>query len=746
MVNMFSVEHTNSLRPVQVSYDLLNDIVKQTRYLTVGFVNERVLLNSILTSEPNLKPLENEFLKRGIGAVTFDAGITLAAYRDAVAVLAASAQTIEECGGLMPLLDQRQLAFVRIFPANKNEVRNKHGDTILEVGSEEFLISKALSEIKPDFSHGMDAVLNRVERLNVMGGQGHGDGNVEKNGQGPSGGLSGGLVRVAGNSVAGPGGDTIGGSFGAIQQAVDQKFESFLRNPDDDPKKAYEQLASLIRGLRPDYVLSAMSAAPAGSSSSTKAPSEQVTSELFEDAALRWASQRLAAAPTGEEAVIVEEQVFRVLLRSLQATQTASRLAHRLTELAVEYALPRQTVDRMQQEIRWMTLAPPQKLRDLLAIGHYSLAEFRRLIELMKDLISRGKMEDAVALGTHYFAIFQNYDEIKIEEVGRVPDLLRTLAGVSNEFRLVAAECLTTALTSDRLNRIIHIQVVNALAALATTTALYEDFAATHRIGAALELSAARDLEVHAKCCTATLASLLPASAVDRIGELFIQRRTDPVWARIVVALLRWSGPRGVDRLFAKLESESSTANRLVLVRLLARLGDASLVPARQRLVHPEWYVVRNACKVLGELKDPELLQQIEPALHHKDPRVQKAAMKTVMESRMPGSAAVIAWVLPGFAPAVLEEALDELSYHKDQSCLPGLESYLDGPGASNTRMALKVIQAIAAIPGDAAAEILENLAYDSRLNENARRATLQALHRRELADDSFSDGVQQIK
>src|ERR1700682_2439082 len=169
MVNLFSPGHTNTIRPLQLSYDLLNALVKDTRYLTIGFVDQRVLLNNILTSEPTIVPLENEFLKRGIGAVTFDAGITLAAYKNVVSVLAVNPKTLEEYGGLLPFIEQRPLEFARIFPANKNQVRNEEGDTLLEMGSEEYLISKAMAEQNPGFSQGIDTVLNRVEQMGGFG-------------------------------------------------------------------------------------------------------------------------------------------------------------------------------------------------------------------------------------------------------------------------------------------------------------------------------------------------------------------------------------------------------------------------------------------------------------------------------------------------------------------------------------------------------------------------------------------------
>src|SRR6516225_10856984 len=100
MVNMFSVEHQSVDGMLRRTYDLLNPLVRQSRSLTIGFIEQRVLLNNILTAEDSLKPLENEFLKRGVGAVTFDAGITLAAYKHAIAAISANPKMIEENGGL----------------------------------------------------------------------------------------------------------------------------------------------------------------------------------------------------------------------------------------------------------------------------------------------------------------------------------------------------------------------------------------------------------------------------------------------------------------------------------------------------------------------------------------------------------------------------------------------------------------------------------------------------------------------
>src|SRR4029077_14927103 len=305
--------------------------------------------------------------------------------------------------------------------------------------------------------------------------------------------------------------------------------------------------AKMLRNVRPDFVVSNLMAGKAGDSETNQ---EEVTAEVFEDTALRWALRRLAAPPSGEEAVIVEEQVFRVLMRSLQATHSAARLAQKLAQFAQEYALPKQTYERIQEEIRWITLTPRQKLRELLAISHFTAAQFRRCLELIKELVRLGKPEDAVALGVQYFSIFDNYLSLEIAEVGRIPELLRSLAGTQGEFWEFAADSLVQALASRKLNQLVHVQVVNALVALAKIAATYEDFSLVQKVGAALEESSVHDQTSHTICCSANIANLLPPSAVDRIAEIFLDKKNEPAWVRTVAGILRWAGTGAIERLF----------------------------------------------------------------------------------------------------------------------------------------------------------------------------------------------------
>lgn len=736
MVNMFSAEHKSTAGMLQRTYELLNPLVKQARSFTLGFIDQRTLINNILTAEETLKPLENEFLKRGIGAVTFDAGMTMAAFREAVAAIAANPKVIDEKGGLIPFLEQRRLEFVRIFPAGKTDKRNEEGDTVLEMGSEEFLISKALSNMNGGLSNGIDAMLTQMEAAACAGsganGAGLGDGAGGIGGNGSGSGQATGSAGGNGNAATGTAimtgavfSGNAAGYLTEMQRAVEQKFEASLQNPEEDPQKAYTELARMLRTVRPDVVLSNLMA----DNKTGSATQQEVTAEVFEDTALRWAMKRLSVVPAGDDAFIVEEQVFRVLMRSLQATHSASRLAGKLAEFAREYALPSHTLERIRAEIRWLTLTPKEKQRELLALTHFSPAEFRRCLDLIREFLRQEEPEEAMALGIQYFSIFESHLELQVNDVARIPELLRALAGTQGEFWTAAAGWLGKALQCRKVNQLVHYQIANALQTLARIAATYEDFELVQTAGISLEKSASGNAFSHEKCCTPMLATLLQPAAIDRINELFYERKHDAAWVRLVSGILRWAGPQAIERLFTTLDQEPVAANRLALIRLLARLGPATVPSARKRLQDRPWFVVRNACKLLGEVKDPELLEQLQPVFVHRDERVQKAALQAIIESRLPGRASAIANVLPQLSPALLEPALYELMHQADPESLPGIRKAFNS-GISIAAL-LRLVPIVESIPTETAVDLLYDISRDEKLSQNIREAAGNARERR---------------
>src|SRR5437667_4097486 len=158
---MFTVEHKSVERPIQQSFLLLNNLLKDTGKFTFGFIDNQVMLNNVLTTDPAMRQLETEFLKRGIAAVTFEPGLTLARYKKVITVLSVPSKTIDEAGGALSYLDQNEVEGARILPAAKNQKKDEHGDTIIETDSQSYILSKQLAaeDTPRDFLDSIDALL-----------------------------------------------------------------------------------------------------------------------------------------------------------------------------------------------------------------------------------------------------------------------------------------------------------------------------------------------------------------------------------------------------------------------------------------------------------------------------------------------------------------------------------------------------------------------------------------------------------
>jgi len=691
---MLSVDHTVAAGPIQQSFDLLNELLKQQREFTVGFVDNRVMLNTILTADAGLKQLENEFLKRGISAVRFEIGLTMARYKQVVSILSTPTAKIEQAGGLLSFLAANPVSGVRIFPAGKNQKRTESGDTVLEMDTEAFLLARDASEAQTAVSSEAlsllfdSACLDKPERI---------------------------------------------GGPAEIMRLVGPTIEAALVGERGDPQKAYVALAQVLQGLRPDMVLSAFPAERQQELSGMKP--EQVAAEFVQDTALSWAARHLSSAPTGEDAYVVEEEVIKVLARSLRATQMAERLAGKLAHFIKEYSLPQSTYEKIQQELQWVALPPDQKQAKLLKTSRFSRAEFRWLMDQIKELLAKGMAADATALANQYLLLLaEPAESIQAEDLSRLPELLRAMSGVRTGFATSTTEKLVEALQREEFQGFKHFQLVNSLATLSQGVAVYEEWDLVQIIGGALEQGRAKKPEQHVECCEKMLHTLLPAGPIERLIEVYLQKRDDAAFVRNAATLLRWIGAGGIEALFKRLEDEQQAAHRLALLRLLERTGAIGIEQARRRLGDPRWYVVRNACLALGQMKDPELLQQLTPVLMHGEERVQKAAVEVIIKSRASGRAQVLAAGLRFLQGEVLEQALEEVMYLKDAASLNDLEEFICRDAAGGKGSAIgKAIQAVAATGSEKGVETLGRVLADRRLPKLTRKLACDALKRTPL-------------
>lgn len=827
---MFTVDHKSVERPIQQSFELLNTLLKEVGQFTFGFVDNQIMLNNLLTTDPSLRHLETEFLKRGIAAVTFEPGLTLGRYRKVISLLAASSKAIEDVGGTLSFLDLNEVEGSRILPASKNQKKDDHGDTIIDTDSEAYILSKQMAEEQGsrDFLDSIDALLEsgcfdpsvRNDVLSEFAtqqfdGSGYGvpipmpnlvaikegqiviDGTTESgdrvkdeqatreqtgtgvasgrttgfpsegergsaeissrgtlspsvggsgqigrnggtsgsvpNGVGPySGDISAAAGDVAAPSDMGPSpsawrnahGLSNSGS-GSFMEMVEASVQRSLLEERGNPQKSYASLARILRNTGVDKILENFPA-ERRQELTTLTP-EKLAAEYIEDTALQLAGTKLQSAEGQSQKILIEEDAVRVLARSLQATQMADRLAQKLAKFIQDFAVPPRLQEKIREELQWSTLNTSKRHARLMEIKHYSSTEFRRVIDLAKELIKAREMDRATNLAIHYFDFLDDDVEFDVTELSRAPELIRSIPLAQAAFATKTAERLGRALLREDLSDFIHAQAATALTVLAQSVASFENFQDVLAIGTLLESSLNRDPEKHKKCCGSNLGRLLPAAAIERIIELFLVQRGDSTWSKSAATLLRFAAPASIESVFNHLIHERDARNRLALVRLIGQLGPGSIEVAYKYLKDERWYVVRNICGTLLELKDPDLADHIVPALEHQDPRVQQAALKALVHSRTVRAAPVLANSLSKLAPNILDEALNELMFLRHVKTIEGLEQFVCGAG-SNPAAAKKAIQVLAAIDVDEALESLATLLHNTSLDLDVRRVALHAL------------------
>ena len=820
---VFTIEHRSCDRPIQQSFLLLNNMIKEVGQFTCGFVDNQILLNNLLTTDPSLKNLETEFLKRGVAAITFEPGLTLARYKKVIHVLAAPTASIDAAGGFLAFLDQNEVDGVRILPAAKNQKKNESGDTILETDSESYILSKQIEEDRGprDFLDSIDSLLEsgcfdpsaRSEVLSNFATQGvdgsgygvplevpnmvvlkegetvapiqgqmllpgdskggggrsfsaaaGGGSGIEGAYPGPGFGPGGGGVgNVAGPGRAGqasvgyaavPGAPGEAGfsssampaglrglvpnsGSGSFIELVEASVQRSLLEERGNPEKSYASLARILRNTGVDKILEKFS--PERRQEVSTLPPDQLAAEYFQDTALQLAGKRLTSATGETQKVQLEEEVVYLLARSLQATHMAERLSQKLTKFIQDYAVPPHIQEKIREELNWTSLVSNKKYSRLMELKHYSNIEFRRLLEVIKDLMVQRDMERATALASHYFE-FLDEPGVQLEnsELSRAPELIRAISVAHAGFAAKTAERLGRTLLREDLPEFIHFQAASTATILAQAISTFEDFQDVLAIGMSLEASNNRAPEKHKKCCAPCLSRLLPETAIERVTELYLAQRGDSTWSKTAGTLLRYSAPLGVETVFRHLISEEDARNRLSLVRLVSQLGKGGIEVACRYLEDERWYVVRNMCGVLAELKDPELVEHIAPALRHSDARVQQAALKALVKARAPETASVLAAALPKLAPNVLDEALDELTFLKNASAsaITDLEEFV---ATAQTSLASKrkALQVLGSIQDDGALYAITRIFRMEELDAGLRKASLATVanHRAPLAD-----------
>src|SRR5436305_7458784 len=102
----------------------------------------------------------------------------------------------------------------------------------------------------------------------------------------------------------------------------------------------------------------------------------------------------------------------------------ADRLADKLAKFISDFAVPPHLQEKMREELHWSTLNSGKRFEYLMKKKRYSAVEFRRLVDLAKELMKLREMDRVVTLAGHYFEFLDENREIEVAELSRAPELI----------------------------------------------------------------------------------------------------------------------------------------------------------------------------------------------------------------------------------------------------------------------------------------------------------------------------------
>jgi HEAT repeat protein len=689
IVYLYTPEHAAAEEPLQRVYESLNSLLRQTPQFTFGFFNRRVVLNELLTPDPTLESLEAEFQKRNITAVTFFLGITFREFKRGLVLLSTKPDVIEQSGGMNVFLKKNQIEGMRIVALEKRS--SETGDTMLGMDFQSYMMAHSMLDAQQArYSPTLEALLQ-----------------------------SAGMSRP----------DSIPGTPAEMLDLVGRATQAACINPEGDPKQTVQALARLLEEMTPGILISALP--PERQKELVGRPAAEVAAELAEDNAVEWATRRWGSVEGEAAKGIAEEEVVRVLGRALQTTQVAERLLQKLGKLVDSGELPPRITDRIRKEMRWSGYSLAQRHAYLLGVKWFNEQDFRHLVEYIQEVGKEGYLEKATEVAQHFLkSLDAAGPEAHAMGMSRLQDLIQILTGMHTlDFARMVVDRFSEELCRDSaINPGRHQQVAFCLAASAQSLAMFEEYETALKIGNELQRSLASDKQQHASCCGQALQRLLSPATTERLVEVFLQKRVNAKVARMAASLLQLVQDQAAEIVFHLLEEERAASGRSRLLHIARQLGEGAFQAASRRLVDERWFVVRNACYVLGALGDPDLGNHLRPALRHADGRVQQAAVTAIIKSNVPRRGAILVGALEALPPHLQEMALDELLLLRDSTAIDPLEGFLLKSGASKMGILEKAMQALVAIPDERTVEVLHNVLIHADSPQTLRKGALAAL------------------
>jgi HEAT repeat protein len=179
-------------------------------------------------------------------------------------------------------------------------------------------------------------------------------------------------------------------------------------------------------------------------------------------------------------------------------------------------------------------------------------------------------------------------------------------------------------------------------------------------------------------------------------------------------SLLSLMGRPAAEYLVACLEVEEDKTRRQHILGGVRAIGRNAVPPLRETLASPQWFMVRNAVMLLGEINHKAAFEDVALALGHRDPRVRRAAIQASLQlGDAEEAAAAIADLLPKTEPGTQLDCLAALGELKSPLAVRAITDLLQnakGTTEEATRIRLRAVEVLGLIASADAIEPLQDL------------------------------------
>ncbi len=202
------------------------------------------------------------------------------------------------------------------------------------------------------------------------------------------------------------------------------------------------------------------------------------------------------------------------------------------------------------------------------------------------------------------------------------------------------------------------------------------------------------------------------ARNVSALLPIIQQKQSGPEEAQLA-KLLQLLGQPAARHLVFCLGHEEDRTRRYKLLNALGTIGPKAVLPLREALAAPEWYLVRNVVSLLGDIGDASAFEDVAHTLSHKDARVRRMAAKALGQLHKDRAVPLLVEALPNADPNSQMELITQLGDLKDTRAVTPLvdllqEGKASGPDVEKLRQA--VLEALGAIGSPEVIPVLSKL------------------------------------